>query len=168
MRAGALALLMSLGSVSSAQAHEATACTGFAWPVDTELHWMKAMVPPTPSGAVLSSVPNRAVDLTLGRAERVTLPTPPSGKSEVPNPQAGFFVIERIPNPGLYQVGLATQGWIDMIQDGKTLPTESESIGKNCSILQKSVRFRLAEGPATIELSSVPDSHIKLTIRAAE
>ena len=170
MRAGVVALFLVLASAAPAPAHEGSGCNGFGWPVDTEIEWMKATVPATQSGAKLASVPNAAVDLALAPAERVTLPSPPSGKphGEVKTPHAGFFVIEKVPKAGLYQVSLASPGWIDVIQNGKVLDSSEHSGAKDCPTLQKSVRFQLEEGPATIEMSSVPDSHIKLTIRAAQ
>lgn len=170
MRAGVLALLLSVAFAASTRAHEASGCTGFAWPLGVELEWLKAAVPATPSGTTLVSVPDKAVDLSLAPANTVTLPTPPSGKpeGELVTPHAGFFAIERVAKAGLYQVSLSGPGWVDVIQNGKILPVESETGAQGCPVLEKSTRLKLAEGPATIEMSSVPDGHIKLTIRLAE
>jgi len=164
---GVVALLVCIAAPAAAQ----SPCTGFAWPLDVELGWLSAMaVEALKSGARLPAPPPRAFVLALGPSASVALPVPPSGKphGEPAETYAGFVTVAEVGEPGLYQVTLSGAGWIDVVQHGSALPAAAHTSSPNCPILRKSVRFRLAQGSATFELSSVPNATIELAIRRAE
>jgi hypothetical protein len=163
--AACLALLL---CAAGARAGE---CTGFGWPVDVELGWMKASgLAATPSGARFAEPPERALELALAPSESAKLPVAPSGAPQVapPKAHAGFVVITRIPTAGVYQVSLSGPAWIDVVQSGSPLPAQEHTSVKDCAVIHKSVRFALQPGPATLEVSSAPGDRIRLAIRRAE
>jgi hypothetical protein len=161
--------ILAIAFVSSfavpARAEGPTDCTGFAWPVDLELEWMKAAAVTTSGGVPMAGVPTGALDLSL--STDVKLPFAQSGHPDEPpqEPHAGFVMISKIPLPGLYQVSVSGPSWVDVFQNRAVVPEESETVSTRCPVLQKSMRFRLSEGPATIQVSDSPDTHIKLTMR---
>ncbi len=70
--------------------------------------------------------------------------------------------------PGLYQVTLSSEGWIDLVQEGKALDSADHSGVKNCPGLRKSVRFSVGAAPVTLQISGAPAASIKVAIRPVE
>jgi hypothetical protein len=165
VRRALLAVALAIAFAVPARAEGPIGCTGFAWPVDLELEWMKAAAVTISGGLPIPGVPTGALDLSLSTDAK--LPFPPSGRPD-PAPQkphAGFVTISKVARPGLVQVSVSGSAWVDVFQNRAVVPEESETVSASCPILNKSMRFRLSEGPATIQVSDSPDTHIKLTIR---
>lgn len=146
-------------------------CESFAWPLKTELEWMAAGdVEAVASGATLTAPPAKAIAITLQPMESVTFAVPSSGKpkGDPATSFAGTLNFDSVAAAGLYQVSMSRVGWIDVVQNGKTLATEAHSGKSDCIGLRKSVRFNLDAGALSIQLSGVPDSTVKIAIRRAE
>ena len=72
------------------------------------------------------------------------------------------FALDAPAAAGVYKVTLSAGGWIDLVQDGKSLKAVNFSDATGCANARKSVKFRLAAEPATLQLTGVgaPDVSI--------
>lgn len=146
-------------------------CDSFAWPLKTELEWMKAAdSEAAQSGGKLAAPPAKAIALTLQPADAVTFEVAPTGKGKAEAGKAfgGIITFDGVAEPGLYQVSLSGPGWIDVVQDGKALETEAHTGKSDCEGLRKSVRFKIGAGPFAVQLNGVPEAAIKLAVRRAD
>jgi len=168
----ALAVLAATSCLAAAAPAAAPqGCTGFAWPLDTELAWLGASpLESLQSGARLPAFVPKAYSLELRPAASAALPTPPSGKphNAPAESYAGFVTLPDVPSAGLYQVSLSGPGWIDVIQNGAAAAEQGHTSAEGCPVIRKSLRFQLAAGPAVLELSSVPAAKVSFAIRRAE
>ena len=108
----------------SADAAETGGCETFAWPLATELQWLKASDSEAlTSGAKLASPPVKAIALALLPINNVSFPVAPTGKpkGDAATTYGGVVTFDGGAEAGLYQVTLASAGWIDVMQNGKTL-----------------------------------------------
>lgn len=164
--AGAAVLAMPL----SANAAETGGCESFAWPLATEMEWMKAADSQMlASGTKLEAPPERAMTLALQPMKVVAFPVAPTSKPRADAGEAYGGVVNFSAVPaGLYQVTLASAGWIDVVQDSKTLKPTAHTGKSDCDVVRKSVRFDLAAGPFSIELSGISKDSVKFSVRRAE
>jgi hypothetical protein len=70
--------------------------------------------------------------------------------------------------PGVYKLTIASEGWIDVIDNGKFLHPKGSSGAPGCEGARKSVKFDLPGRPVDVQLSSVKDAHIALMVTPAE
>ncbi len=142
-----------------------------AWTVTTEASWMNAgKIEIVNSGETLKMPPEAAMSVVLRPAFEVKLPVPPSGrpkKIEVEN-YSGLVNFDGVPKPGLYQVSVSGPGWVDVVQNGATLPFVAETDATGCVGVRKSIRFKIGEGPFSLQVSSVPRGSIRVTMRPPE
>ena len=98
----AAALTLPLHVVNAA---EPGGCDAFAWPIATELQWMKATDnEAVASGAKLATPPEKAIALTLQPMSAVTFPVAPTSRRKAnPNAFGGIVNFDGAPAPGLYQ-----------------------------------------------------------------
>ena len=77
---------------------------------------------------------------------------------------ARFMVIA----PGTYQITLSEDAWVDVTQDGKHGLKSLGSTGqRGCGILRKSLRFRLAPGEVTVQVSGAVLPQLMVAFLAA-
>ena len=74
---------------------------------------------------------------------------------------AGSVTLDAPPTDGLYKVSIATDGWIDVIQDGEYLIFTG---AVDCHGIRKSVKFPLRAKPVTIQLSNVRSPQISIIV----
>ncbi|MEI9990394.1 MAG: hypothetical protein WDM86_10170 [Rhizomicrobium sp.] len=158
-RAGVVGGLLLLAAMP-ARAADAPPCSKFFWPVDHELALLQAVKADTASGTTLAAAPPLAVALTL--AVGGALPV----SSEKPSDPAKFsgYVAFAAPAAGDYLVSLSAEAWIDVIQDGRPVPSTQHSGDPDCPGLRKSVRFTLTGKPVTIEISNGATDRIELAV----
>lgn len=143
-----------------AQAADAPLCSKFFWPVDHELALLQAVKADTASGTTLAAAPPLAVALKL--AVGSALPVP-SEKTVDPAKFSGSVAFAA-PAAGDYLVSLSAEAWIDVIQDGKPVPSTMHSGDPDCPGLRKSVRFTLTARPVTLEISNGAADRIELVV----
>lgn len=145
-------------------------CESFAFPVATELAWLRAAeITPVASGATLKAPPQQAMDVTLLPMAEVSFPVTPEGKSKDGEPAYGAVIKFEASLPaGLYQISLSGKGWIDAVQDGKPVKAVAHSGKSDCEGLRKSVRFELKEAPLTVQLSGSASPSLKITVRKTD
>jgi len=155
---------------SAAFADETGGCESFAWPLTTEIGWMKAAdSEAAASGAKMAAMPAKAIEFTLQPEESVTFPVAPTArKKSEGKPFAGTVDFPAVPAAGLYQITLASAGWIDLVQGGKALKPTAHTGKSDCDGARKSLRFYLEAAPFTVELSGIKKDKIKFSIRHAD
>ncbi len=82
-------------------------------------------------------------------------------------PAAGSYAaVLNVPklDAGLYQVTVSAEAWIDVAQNGALVKSSAFSGQHDCDGVRKSVRFPLAAGPATLEISNAHADHIMVAI----
>jgi hypothetical protein len=100
----------------------------------------------------------------------VTFAVAPGGKPNADAKEAfgGVVNFDGVPKPHVYQVTLSNRGWIDVVQNGRTLRVTGHTGVKDCAAIRKSVRFEIGPGPFSLQLSGIPQATIKIAVRAAE
>lgn len=163
----ALGLAGTLLGASSALAE----CTGFKWPLDTELAWFNAGNDvAAKSGDEIAEVPAKAIALKLLPAKSVKMPVAAGVKEEVvgPNQFSGWITFPAGVKPGLYQVTLSTDGWIDVVQNGAVVHSKGFTGRRECKAFHKSVRYEVGAGPVSIQITGAPAETVRLTLNAAK
>lgn len=162
MKKVAISLFAILACTSFAMAEEA-GCEAFKWPVTRE-QALFAAAPATPSGATLAV--GAAADLALVPAEKAGFTLPPEHA-----PASGTFgavASVEVPTEGTIQISLSGEAWIDVIQNGHAVKSVGYSGVKTCPGIRKSVRFKLATGPATVQFSGAKKAELKVAVLTPE
>ncbi len=161
--AAAVASVLLLGATPALAAD--AVCSKLAWPLDNERALLNGTVDAFPSGETRKAMPARAISLMLNPSAKAALPI----ASAKPGDPAKFggFVILPVAAAGDYLISLSAEGWIDAAQNGAMLTSTAHTGDGNCPGLRKSVRFTLAPGPLTLEISNAPADHIEIAITPA-
>ena len=163
----AAACLMPLNAFAA----EPGGCESFAWPIATELQWLKAADSEAiASGGTLKQLPEKAISLSLLPMDQVKFTAEQSRRrKEADKTQFGGAVtFESVGEPGIYQISLPIRSWVDVVQDGKTLKSAAHTSKTDCDGVRKSIRFALGQGPVTVEISGIPTDTVKFTIRRGD
>jgi len=155
----------------NASAAEPGGCETFAWPIATELQWLKAAdSEAVASGATLKEPPAKAISLSLLPMDQVKFTAEQSRRrKEADSAQFGGGVtFESVGEPGIYQISLPVRSWVDVVQGGKTLKSAAHTGKTDCDGVRKSVRFAIGEGPVTVEISGIPSDTVKFVIRRGD
>ena len=167
----AIAILTAGALPLAANAAETGGCGSFAWPLTTELQWLKASdSEAATSGLKIASPPGKAITLSLQPMKNVAFPVAPTArqKSGADELFGGFVEVTDLSSAGLYQITMGTGGWADVVQKGKTLKPTAHSGKSDCDGARKSLRFSLEAGPVTLEFSNIKEQTLRFTIRHAE
>jgi len=162
----AIALLGAMAIPAAAQED----CTGFSFPVETEIAWMKAADSESvEAGAKLPGLPAKAVTLKLKMTRDIALPVKSGRKKQAigGGTYSGWFEIASLPKGGVYQISLSHDGWIDAAQNGELVQSQTFSGRPACKAVRKSVRYELGAGPLTVQVAGSPVETVKVTIREA-
>ncbi len=160
----AAALTLTLLGAGGARSQEKDACDQFKWSVARERGWFASEVKPAADGATI--VVGQAYGVALEPADSIAFRLPP----ERPPKPGGFGAtlgVANIDRPGLYQITLSDEAWIDVIQGEARLKSVGFTGQKDCPGLRKSVRFDLAAGPLTVQISDAARDAIGLAIAPA-
>jgi hypothetical protein len=154
-----LAVLLSLAAVGAARAD----CDHFKWSVAQERAWFAGSPSPLPAEGG-SAAAGQGYALALSKDAK--LPTPPE-RAPKPDTNAAVVGAPQLA-AGLYQVTLSAEAWIDVVQNGARLKSMGFSGQRDCPNVRKSVRFELAAGPATVEISNAASDKMLFAISAAK
>ena len=112
----------------------------------------------------------QAFALALVPVVDVAYTLPPAKKKKDAGAAAfgGMLAFAAPEKPGIYQVTLSGEGWIDLVQNGAALDSADHSGAKNCPGLRKSVRFEVGATPVVLQISGAPAQTIKIAVRRAE
>jgi hypothetical protein len=159
-----------LGAMAIPATAQEDGCTGFSFPVDTEIAWMKAAdSEAVEAGAKMPGLPAKAVTLKLKMTRDIALPAKSGRKRQAIGgaTYSGWFEIANLPKSGMYQISLSLEAWIDAVQNGELVQSHSFSGRPACKAVRKSVRYELGAGPAIVQVAGSPVDTVKVTIREA-
>jgi hypothetical protein len=157
-----LLVASTLIAATPAFAADPVGCDKFKWPMDKELAALTApSLPRLLSGAYAPALPT-AVTVALRPIADAALPKSPE-RTQKPGTHAGF-VRANAGLAGLYTVTISGYAWIDAIQNDAYLKPKGFSGVTGCDGARKSVRFDLAAGPVTIQLSGVANDTINVAL----
>jgi hypothetical protein len=142
-------------------------CESFKWPLDKERAAFDATaLEKAASGVARGPLKEQVFALALVPAKDVAFAIPPAKKKA--DGFGGLVAFAAPEKPGVYQVTLSGEGWIDLVQEGKALGASDHSGAKNCPGLRKSVRFMLGAAPVVLQISNAVADTIKVGIRPVE
>ena len=73
-----------------------------------------------------------------------------------------------MPHPGIYQVTVSRDAWIEVFENGRRLPFVGASEAKGCDGVRKSTRFALAPGDLVlVQISGASQPSIKVAFEEA-
>jgi hypothetical protein len=114
-----LALLLAIAITGSSlpMRAETDGCTSFSWPLAIEREWLtNANLPSYTSGSSLPTFPDHGFALKLNPVQDAEFPFPP--QKPATRGWGGFVILPPPDKPGFYQITLAENAWIDVIQAG--------------------------------------------------
>jgi hypothetical protein len=161
------ASILSCVLAAKAYAAEPAGCDAFRWPSDPIRAVLQGEAVPLTSGGTTPFVAGKALQLKLQPQTAVTLPVPPQKPPRNSAPFAGTLAIAAPATPGSYAVAMSAGGWIEAIQDGKSLRTVAFSGATGCTGLRKIVVFAIEAKPLTLQLSDVASELITIAILQA-
>ncbi|MGC1235197.1 MAG: hypothetical protein WA838_11105, partial [Xanthobacteraceae bacterium] len=74
---------------------------------------------------------------------------------------AGFIEVPAPAQSGTHKITLSSEGWIDVVQDGRRLKSLTAT---GCTGVRKSVKFELAAAPFTVQLSGIEANSVGVVI----
>jgi hypothetical protein len=140
-------------------------CDKFKWPMDKEIAALTA-----PSLAKLAAgaevpPPPTAFTVMLRPIADAALPKPPE-RAQKPETYAGFLHAS-LGSAGLYTVTMSDYAWIDVVQNDAYLKPKAFSGVTGCTGARKSIRFDLAAGPVTLQISGVAKDSLNVAFTPA-
>ena len=147
-------------------ADEPSGCAAFKWPLDHERAALLATKATVANGGALSY--DAAVTLKLAPLAEAGLPQPPERGSKAEHSFAGHFTLPAPAKPGLYRITLASEGWVDVLDNGAFLHPKGFSGAVGCEGARKSVRFDLPGRPLGLQLSGVKDPDAAVIVTRGE
>jgi hypothetical protein len=162
MRQVLLVLALLFGAVR-AEAEEPHGCDKFAWDVSAAQALLADAVQPAEAGP-LDRDSGTAFALALLPLADAKLELPPERTPKDPASFAGLVHFAPAGEAGTYAVTLAAGAWIDVVQDGAYLKPLAFTGALDCPHVRKSVRFRIAPGPFTLQVSGAAEPTIDLVV----
>jgi len=120
---------------------------------------------PLVSGSTLDAT-ERAVRLTLQPFADALLLKEPERAPAATGGHAGYVAIAA-PPPGVYRITIATDAWVDVIENsGFVRPIASEG-ARGCDGLRRRLSFRLSGSPVVVQFSGVASDHVVFALTRA-
>jgi hypothetical protein len=146
-------------------AQESVGCDKFKWPLDKERATLTGSdLPKLASGSRINWPLPFATTLTLLPVTEVKLPIAPERTPKSDNTFAGFIEAPAPAQGGAYKITLSSEGWIDVVQDGKRLKSIAATGALGCDGVRKSVKFQLRAAPFTVQLSGIDANSVGVAI----
>ena len=144
-------------------------CGRFAWPLAREQALFAAQDRlAVNAGDILPSIPKGAFILALQAGTAAAFVMPPERK---PKSERWFGGMLRFPapsKPGIVQVTLSEEAWIDVVQDERYARSLGSTGRSDCPGLRKSVRFELGTAPFVLQLSGVASESVVTAVSQDE
>lgn len=103
--------------------------------------------------------------MTLQPTAAVRLPLAPEQVRTPDDHHAGLLRLV-IPGSGTYRFSSSTPLWVDIIRDGKAVPSIAHGAMAPCTTLRKVVEFPLAAGDHVVQLSGNPGPGVTVMVTA--
>lgn len=137
-------------------------CPGGAEPLPPALAaWSEA--PVVSNGVTLAA--GTPVRVTLEPASKIQFAAQPERE---PKPESyGGVIGFDVQQAGTWRVALSGAGWIDVLADGKVVPSTAHGHGPACSGIRKIVDFALPAGTYALQISSAATDSIDVMVTRA-
>jgi len=160
----ALCLTICLG-VAPLLAQAPSGCDKFKWPLDKERATLTGTdLPKVASGSRINWRLPFATIVSLVPLADAKLPLAPERTPKSNASFAGFIQAPAPAKTATYKITLSSEGWIDVVQDGRRVQSLTSTGVKGCDGVRKSVKFELAAVPFTVQLSNVEANSVGLVI----
>ena len=157
----AIALIASLGLANAAD----DGCEKFAWSLSRERAAFAATDKTTiAAGETLAALPAGALVIRLQPGTQASFAMPPERKPRTEQWHGGMVQFPALPKPGIYQITLSDEAWIDVIQNGRYARSVGSTGRSDCPGVRKSVRLDLDAGTLVLQVSGVSQDTIAVTI----
>jgi hypothetical protein len=144
-------------------------CAKFAWALAREQAlFASADKPAVKAGETLAGVPKTAFTLHLQPGTQAAFAMPPERKPKAERWFGGMIRLAAPEKPGIYQVTLSEEAWIDVVQDGRYARSVGSTGRGDCPGLRKSVRLELGAAPFVLQLSGVVAEQVVVAINPRE
>lgn len=144
-------------------------CGKFAWPLAREQALFAAADKvDVKAGEALATIPKSAFTLHLQSGAQVAFVMPPERKPKAERWFGGAIKFPALDKPGIYQMTLSEEAWIDVVQDGRYARSVGSTGRSDCPGLRKSVRLDLTASPFVLQVSGVTSDSIVLAFGARE
>jgi hypothetical protein len=144
-------------------------CGKFAWPLAREQAlFASAGKPAVKAGETLAAIPKTAFVVHLQSGAEAAFAMPPERKPKLERWFGGTIQFPALERPGIYQVTLSDEAWIDVVQDGRYARSVGSTGRSDCPGLRKSVRLDLGASPFVLQLSGVSSDEIVGAISPSE
>jgi hypothetical protein len=161
----AMALLALLGPARAAD----DGCEKFAWSLTRERAAFAATDKMTvAAGEALAALPAGALVIRLQGSAQASFAMPPERKPRSEQWHGGMVRLPALPKPGIYQITLSEDAWIDVIQNGRYARSVGSTGRSDCPGVRKSVRLDLDASAVVLQVSGVAPATIAVTIGAVE
>ncbi|KRR10743.1 hypothetical protein [Bradyrhizobium valentinum] len=159
----AIVLIASFGPAAAAD----DGCEKFAWPLARDRAAFAAADKTTISaGETLAALPAGALVIRLQPGPQASFAMPPERKPRLEQWHGGLVRLPALPKPGIYQITLSDDAWIDVIQNGRYARSVGSTGRSDCPGVRKSVRLDLDASSVVLQVSSVAADTIAMTIAA--
>ncbi len=156
-----------LATPGLAAADEPVGCDAFRWPLETERAQLVAAGKPiVVNGGALAY--GSAETLRLATFVDAGLPRAPERAPKADPSFAGHFSLGAPKTPGIYKITIASDGWVDVVDNGAFLHPKAFSTVRGCEGVRKSVKFDLPARPVDVQISNVRDPSIAAIVTPAE
>jgi hypothetical protein len=161
----AIALIALLASADAAD----DGCEKFAWSLVRERAAFAAPDKATvAAGETLTALPAGALVIRLQQGAQASFAMPPERKPRTEQWHGGTVRLPALAKPGIYQITLSDDAWIDVIQNGRYARSVGSTGRGDCPGVRKSVRLDLDASPVVLQVSGVAPNAIAITIGAVE
>ena len=144
-------------------------CGKFAWPLAREQALFASADKPTiKAGETLTAIPKTAFVLQLKSSAEAAFAMSPERKPKLEHWFGGAIQLPAFEKPGIYQVTLSDEAWIDVVQDDRYARALGSTGRSDCPGLRKSVRLDLSASPFVLQLSGVSSDEIVVAISSSE
>jgi hypothetical protein len=144
-------------------------CDKFAWPLARERTLLAAAdKPAVKAGETLVAIPNGAFVVNLQSGTEAAFAKPPERKPRAERWFGGAIRFSGLEKPGIYQVTLSEEAWIDVVQDDRYARSVGSTGRSDCPGLRKSVRLDLSASPFVLQISGVTSELIVVAIGAGQ
>jgi hypothetical protein len=144
-------------------------CGKFAWPLAREQAlFVAADKASVNAGAVLATIPKTAFVVHLQPGAQAVFAMPPERQPRSERWFGGAIHFPTLDKPGIYQVTLSEEAWIDVVQDNRYARSVGSTGRGDCPGLRKSVRLDLAAAPFVLQISGVASESVDVAVGARE
>src|SRR5262245_20826995 len=144
-------------------------CEKFAWSLARERAAFAAADKTTiTAGETLAALPAGALVIRLKPGAQAAFDMPPERKPRTEQRHGGMVRLPALTKPGIYQITLSEDAWIDVIQDGRYARSVGSTSRGDCPGVRKSVRLDLDATPVVLQVSGVAPDTIAVTFAAVE